>query len=59
MAGLLAKSTVSRPTVVAAVVAGVLAVAAAGLPMHTSLLVATLVGILTGRLVPARTEADR
>jgi branched chain amino acid efflux pump len=59
MAGLLAKSTVSRATVVAAVVAGVLAVAAAGLPMHTSLLVATLVGILAGRLVPARTEADR
>jgi len=59
MAGLLAKSTVSRPTVVAAAVAGVLAVAAAGLPMHTSLLVATLVGILAGRVVPARTEAVR
>ncbi len=59
MAGLLAKSTTSRPTVVAALVAGVLAVAAAGLPMHTSLLVATLVGIAAGRVVPARTEADR
>ncbi len=59
MAGLLAKSTVSRPTVVAALVAGVVAVVAAGLPMHTSMLVATLVGIAAGRVVPARTEADR
>jgi predicted branched-subunit amino acid permease len=59
MAGLLAKSTVSRPTVVAALVAGVLAVVGAGLPMHTSMLVATLVGIAAGRVVPARTEAHR
>ncbi len=59
MAGLLAKSTTSRPTVAAALVAGVLAVVAAGLPMHTSLLVATLVGIVAGRVVPAKKEELR
>ncbi len=54
MAGLLAKSTNSRPTVVAAAVAGLLAVVAVGLPLHTSLLFATVVGIAAGRVTPAR-----
>ncbi len=59
MAGLLAKSTTSRPTVVAAVVAGGLAVAAVGLPMHTSLLVATVVGIAAGRVARRLAEVAR
>jgi hypothetical protein len=55
MAGLLAKSMDSRPTVVAGSVAGVLSVVAVGLPLHTSLIVATLVGIAAGRVArPSR-----
>jgi predicted branched-subunit amino acid permease len=58
MAGLLAKSMDSRPTVVAGSVAGVLSVVAVGLPLHTSLLVATLVGIAAGRVTrPSRPRA--
>lgn len=49
MAGLLAKALTNRATVVAGVVAGVVAVAGVGLPMHSSLLVAMVVGIAAGR----------
>ena len=59
MAGLLAKSTTSRQGVVAAVVAGALAVLAVGLPMHTSLLVATIVGIAAGRASQRSSEVSR
>jgi predicted branched-subunit amino acid permease len=49
MAGLLAKALTSRATLLAGLVAGVVAVAAVGLPMHSSLLVAIIVGIAAGR----------
>lgn len=49
MAGILAKALTNRATVLAAVVAGVVAVVAVGLPMHSSLLVAIVVGIGAGR----------
>jgi predicted branched-subunit amino acid permease len=48
LVGLLAKSTTGRPSIVAAAAGFFVAVVAVGLPMHTSMLVATLVGIVAG-----------
>ena len=45
LVGLLAKSTIDRRTQIAAAVAGVTAVVGAGLPFHTSVLVAIVAGI--------------
>jgi predicted branched-subunit amino acid permease len=51
LVGLLAKSATTRPTAVAAIVGFSLAVVGAGLPMHSSVLVASIGGIVAGRVV--------
>jgi predicted branched-subunit amino acid permease len=48
LVGLLAKSTADRPSIVAAAAGFVVSVVAVGLPMHTAMLVATLLGIAAG-----------
>ena len=49
MVGLLAKSATGRTPVVAAVTAGLVATVGVGLPLHGSVLVATLAGMLAGQ----------
>jgi hypothetical protein len=58
LAALLAKSVTGRPAAVSAAVAGVVAVAAAGLPFQSAVLVAALTGIAVGFFVqqPATDE---
>lgn len=57
LVGLLAKSMADRRSAVAALVAGVVAVAGTGLPFHSAVLVAALAGIGAGSLAARR--ADR
>ena len=54
LVGLLAKSTVDRPSIIAAAVGFVVAVMAVGLPMHTSMVIATLLGSAAGAASSAR-----
>lgn len=54
LVGLLAKSTVDRPAIIAGVAGFVVAVAAVGLPMHTSMIIATVAGIAAGASTAAR-----
>jgi predicted branched-subunit amino acid permease len=54
LVGLLAKSTADGPSIIAAAAGFVVSVVAVGLPMHTSMLVATLVGIAAGAASAAR-----
>ncbi len=58
LAGLLAKSTTSGAAVASAVAAAVIATAGVGLPLHSSVLVATLAGMAVGTRWPA-THAER
>jgi predicted branched-subunit amino acid permease len=54
MAGLLAKSTVGRDTIVAAGVAAVVVTGGVGLPLHSSVLVAAIAGIAAGTMYHRR-----
>jgi predicted branched-subunit amino acid permease len=58
LAGLLAKSTVDRRSIVAAVGASSLVVIAIGLPFHSALLVAAIGGIVAGSLGRAGTVRE-
>ena len=62
MVGLLAKSATGRTPVVAAVTAGLVATVGVGLPLHGSVLVATLAGMLAGqasaRVTPRAVEVS-
>jgi predicted branched-subunit amino acid permease len=57
LAGMLAKSIPTRPALVAALSAGVLVVAGAGLPFNSAVLVAAVGGVATGALVANRTSS--
>jgi predicted branched-subunit amino acid permease len=50
LVGLIAKSTNDRASIVAAMSSMVMAVVAVGLPLHSSILIATLFGITAGRV---------
>jgi predicted branched-subunit amino acid permease len=52
MAGLLARTLPDRRSAIAAVAAAVLAVVGAGLPLHSTVLVAAVGGMLAGSFVP-------
>lgn len=56
LAGMLAKSTVGRPAIVAAAAAAVLVVAGAGLPFNSAVLFATVGGLGIGAIVSRRTS---
>ena len=53
---LLVPGVTDRPAVVTAAVAGVVAVASAGLPRGLNVIVAALAGIATARIVTGRSE---
>ena len=55
LAGLLAKSVSARPAVVAALVAAVVVVVGAGLPLHSAVLVAAVAGMCAGTVSTRRT----
>jgi len=57
-AGLLAKSTVSRPAIRAAIVAAAVATVGAGLPFQSAVLVAALAGLAAGD-VSARRQKEK
>ena len=57
MAGLLARSTGDLPSIVAAAVGFAVAVAAVGLPLHSSILVASTAGIVAGCLPSSGSHA--
>jgi predicted branched-subunit amino acid permease len=59
LAGLLAKSTVGRPAVAAAVAAAVVAVVGVGLPFHSAVLVSAVAGVAAGTFVTRRAGAAR
>jgi predicted branched-subunit amino acid permease len=56
MAGLLAKTVQGRPAVSAAVVGGGVAILAAGAPLHSTLLLALIAGIIAGGATPTTEE---
>ena len=55
-AGMLAKTTVARPAIAAAGVAGLVAVAAAGMPYQSGITLAVIAGIIVGWFADQRSE---
>jgi branched chain amino acid efflux pump len=58
LVGLVAKSTVDRPSTTAAIVGCTVSVAAVGFPFHTSLLVGSVAGMVSGSLIDRRGHAE-